>query len=198
MRNPRDVFRPRPPSRPRFSRRSKIITGLIFLVLLAGILSLRGMARMWTDYLWFDSLGHGDVWTEMLVYRVVLSVIFIAVFFLLLYSNLIIADRLGPQTRPPGPEEDLLRHYHEAVGHRRRLVSVVVAGLFALIVGGGTGGEWQKAMLFFNSVDFGIDDPQFGRDIGFYVFQLPFIQFLISWFFRALIIVVCTRIPPFT
>ena len=44
-------------------------------------------------------------------------------------------------------------------------------------------------MLFFNSVDFGIDDPQFGYDIGFYVFRLPFIQFLISWVFRALIIV---------
>ncbi len=189
MRNPRDVFRPRPPSRPRFSRRSKIIAGLILVVLLAAILSLRGTARMWTDYLWFDSLGHGDVWTEILVYKIVLSVIFIAAFFLLMYSNLAIADRLAPQTRPPGPEEELIRHYHDAVGHRRRLVSVVIAILFALIVGGGTGGEWQKAMLFFNSVDFGIDDPQFDRDIGFYVFQLPFIQFLISWFFRALIIV---------
>ena len=189
MRNPRDVFRPRPPSRPRFSRRSKIIAALILVVLLAAILSLRGTARMWTDYLWFDSLGHGDVWTEILVYKIVLSVIFIAAFFLLMYSNLAIADRLAPQTRPPGPEEELIRHYHDAVGHRRRLVSVVIAILFALIVGGGTGGEWQKAMLFFNSVDFGIDDPQFKRDIGFYVFQLPFIQFLISWFFRALIIV---------
>ena len=189
MRNPRDVFRPRPPSRPRFSRRSKIIAGLILVLLLAAILSLRGTARMWTDYLWFDSLGHGDVWTEILVYRIVLSVIFIVLFFLLLYSNLAIADRLAPQTRPPGPEEELLRHYHEAVGHRRRLVSVVIAVLFALIVGGGTGGEWQKAMLFFNSVDFGILDPQFEKDIGFYVFQLPFIQFLISWVFRALIIV---------
>ncbi|MDE0237993.1 MAG: UPF0182 family protein, partial [bacterium] len=189
MQNPRDVFRPRPPSRPRFSRRSKIIAALILVVLLAAILSLRGTARMWTDYLWFDSLGHGDVWTEILVYKIVLSVIFIAAFFLLMYSNLAIADRLAPQTRPPGPEEELIRHYHDAVGHRRRLVSVVIAILFALIVGGSTGGEWQKAMLFFNSVDFGIDDPQFDRDIGFYVFQLPFIQFLISWFFRALIIV---------
>ncbi len=189
MRNPRDVFRPRPPSRPRFSRRSKIIAALIFVVLLAAILSLRGTARLWTDYLWFDSLGHGGVWTEIFVYKIVLSVIFIVLFFILLYSNLAIADRLAPQTRPPGPEEELLRHYHDAVGHRRRLVSIVVAGLFALIVGGGTGGEWQKAMLFFNGVDFGIDDPQFSKDIGFYVFQLPFIQFLISWFFRALIIV---------
>jgi len=189
MRNPREVFRPRSPSRPRFSRRSKIVAGLILVVLLAAILSLRGTARLWTDYLWFDSLGHGDVWTEILVYRIVLSVIFIVAFFALLYSNLVIADRLAPATRPPGPEEELLGHYHDAVGHRRRLVSVVVAALFALIVGGGTGGEWQKAMLFFNSVDFGIEDAQFGYDIGFYVFRLPFIQFLISWVFRALIIV---------
>ncbi len=189
MRNPREVFRPRPPSRPRFSRRSKIIAALILVVLLAAILSLRGTARMWTDYLWFDSLGHGDVWTEILVYKIVLSVIFIVLFFLLLYSNLAIADRLAPSTRPPGPEEELIRHYHEAVGHRRRLVSLVIAGLFALIVGGSTGGEWQKAILFFNSVDFGMEDPQFGRDIGFYVFSLPFIQFLISWIFRAFIIV---------
>ncbi len=189
MRNPRDVFRPRPPSRPRFSRRSKIIAGLILVLLLAAILSLRGTARMWTDYLWFDSLGHGSVWTEILVYKIVLSVIFIVLFFFLMYSNLAIADRLAPSTRPPGPEEELIRHYHDAVGHRRRLVSMVIAILFALIVGGGTGGEWQKAMLFFNRVDFGIDDPQFGYDIGFYVFQLPFIQFLISWMFRALIIV---------
>ena len=189
MRNPRDVFRPRPPSRPRFSRRSKIIAGLILVLLLAAILSLRGTARMWTDYLWFDALGHGYVWTEILVYKIVLSVIFIAIFFLLMYSNLAIADRLAPATRPPGPEEELIRHYHDAVGHRRRLVSVVIAVLFALIVGGGTGGEWQKAMLFFNGINFSINDEQFKKDIGFYVFQLPFIQFLISWFFRALIIV---------
>ena len=166
-----------------------MIAGLIVVVLLAAVLSLRGTARLWTDYLWFDSMGHGDVWSEIIVYKIVLSVIFIVLFFLLLYSNLAIADRLAPTTRPPGPEEELLRHYHDAVGRRRRLVSLVVAVLFALIVGGGTGGEWQKAMLFFNGVDFGIDDPQFSKDVGFYVFQLPFIQFLISWFFRALIIV---------
>ena len=189
MRIPRSAPRPGASARPRFSRRSKIIAALFLVVLLAGILSLRGTARMWTDYLWFDSLGHGDVWTEILVYKIVLSVIFIAAFFLLMYSNLAIADRLAPQTRPPGPEEELIRHYHDAVGHRRRMVSVVIAILFALIVGGGTGGEWQKAILYFNSVEFGIDDPQFSKDIGFYVFELPFIQFLISWFFRALIIV---------
>ncbi|WP_419918347.1 UPF0182 family protein [Candidatus Poriferisocius sp.] len=189
MRVPRSASGSRQPSRPRFSRRSKIILGLIVLVLLVTILSLRGLARLWTDYLWFDHLGHGGVWGEILIYKIVISVVFIVLFFLLLYSNLALADRIAPSSRPPGPEEDLLRHYYTAVGHRRRLVSVVIAVLLALIVGGGTGGEWQKAMLFFNSMDFGLDDPQFNQDIGFYIFRLPFIQFLVSWVFRALIIV---------
>ncbi len=189
MRIPGSGPGPRQPVRSRFSRRSKIILGLTLVVLLAAVLSLRGLARLWTDYLWFDSLGHGEVWGEILGYKIVLSAIFVVLFFLLLYSNLVIADRVAPSSRPPGPEEDLLRHYYTAVGSRRRLVAAVVAVLLALIVGGGTGGEWQKAMLFFNSVDFGLDDPQFNKDIGFYVFRLPFIQFLISWVFRALIIV---------
>ncbi|MYG94803.1 MAG: UPF0182 family protein [Acidimicrobiia bacterium] len=189
MRNPRDVLKSRQPSRPHFSRRSKAITAFIAVLLLVGIFSVRGIAGLWTDYLWFDSLGQGEVWTEILAYKSVLVAIFVTLFFLLMFFNLAIANRIAPPTRPAGPEEDLLRTYHEVVGHRHRLVSVVAAFLLALIVGASSGSEWQKAMLFFNNVDFGREDPQFGYDIGFYVFQLPFIQFLLSWVFRALIIV---------
>ncbi len=189
MRNPRDVFRSRQSSRPRFSRRFKIIAALIVAVVLVGALSVRGLARLWTDYLWFDSLDQGRVWTEIFAYRSLLVALFVTVFFLLMFFNLVLAERIAPKIRPPGPEEDLLRTYHDILGHRHRLVSLVLAFLIALIVGGSAGGEWQKAMLFFNHVEFGRQDPQFGYDIGFYVFQLPFIQFLLSWVFRALIIV---------
>ncbi|MCY4256833.1 MAG: UPF0182 family protein [bacterium] len=189
MRNPRDVLRSRQQSRPRFSRRFKVIGVIVVAVLLVGLLSVRGLARLWTDYLWFDSLGQGGVWTEIFVYRLVLVAIFVSTFFLLMFFNLSIAEKLAPKTRPPGPEEDFLTGYHNAIGHRTRLVSLVLAFFLALIVGGGTGGEWQKAMLFFNSVEFGREDPQFGYDVGFYVFELPFIQFLLGWVFRALIIV---------
>ena len=44
-------------------------------------------------------------------------------------------------------------------------------------------------MLFTHRVDFHRTDPQFHKDIGFYVFQLPFIRFIIDWLFAGLVIV---------
>ena len=39
-----------------------------------------------------------------------------------------------------------------------------------------------KLAIFRNRVDFGIVDQQFGIDVGFYVFQLPFLTFVVNWF----------------
>ena len=49
--------------------------------------------------------------------------------------------------------------------------------------------EWNSWLLFTHGRDFGIEDPQFGTDIGFYVFRLPFLTFLVGWLFAALLIV---------
>ena len=153
------------------------------------MLSLRGLAGFWTDYLWFDALGHENVFVSVFGAQVVLVVLFTLLFFGLLYGNLTVADRLAPPIRPPGPEEDLLRGYHLAVGHRRGLVRLVLSGLFALVAGLGVSGRWQEWLLFTNAVDFGVSDAQFGRDLGFYIFRLPFMSFVISWLFATLVVV---------
>jgi hypothetical protein len=64
-----------------------------------------------------------------------------------------------------------------------------IALFFALIAGIGVAAQWREWILFTNRVDFNIADPQFGRDVGFYVFQLPFIKFIIDWLFAGLVIV---------
>ena len=46
----------------------------------------------------------------------------------------------------------------------------------------------EKAMLFFNSAQFGIQDPIFNTDIGYFVFQKPFIE-LMAWYFIILFVV---------
>ena len=106
----------------------------------------------------------------------------------MLYGNLTVADRLAPRVRPPGPEEDLLRGYHLMVGRRRGLVRLVLSGLFALVAGLGVSGRWEEWLLFTNGVDFGVTDAQFGRDVGFYVFRLPFLSFVVGWLFATLIV----------
>ena len=166
-----------------------MILALSIVALIILIVSLRGIAGFYTDYLWFDSLGFSSVWKRVLLTKMALAGIFMLFTFLLLWGNLYIADRIAPQSRPEGPEEALVSRYHEAIGSRSGLIRIAVSALFALFLGIGTGGQWQDWILFRNRQDFGIKDPQFNTDIGFYVFQLPFIQFLINWLFTAFIVV---------
>src|SRR3546814_16145838 len=53
----------------------------------------------------------------------------------------------------------------------------------------GVSGDGKSLLLFSNCGSCGVNDPQFGTDSGFYVFKLPFLTFLTSWFFAALLIV---------
>jgi hypothetical protein len=157
----------------------------LFLVLV----SLRGIAGFYTDYLWFDELNFTSVWRSVLGVKIALGVIFTLLFFALLWANLAIADLIAPTFRPLGPEEQLIERYYEAVGQRAGLVRAAVAAAFALIAGPGASGQWGAWTLFRNHVPFETRDALFQKDLGFFVFQLPFARFVVDWLFASLVIV---------
>ena len=173
----------------RLSNRGRIILVIVLVGLFILATSLRGIAGVYTDYLWFDSLGLESVWRGIVGARLALGLIFTAAFFVFLFINLTIADRLAPNFRPQGPEEELLERYHEFVNRRSRLLRAAVALLFALIAGAGVSSQWNEWILFTHRQDFGVEDPQFHTDIGFYVFQLPFLSYVVSWLFAAFVII---------
>ena len=192
----------RPPeqmkSRRRRTNRGRILLGVGGLAVFLFFTSIRGLAGFWTDYLWFDSLTMSSVWTSMLWAKIGLGLLFTAVFFVALWANLFLADRLAPKIRPPGPEDELARRWQQFMGRRAILVRSVISLLFALMVGAGVSSQWQSWLFFTNRVDFGINDQQFGRDVGFYVFQLPFLTFVVSWAFAAILVIfVVTTIQHF-
>ena len=173
----------------RRTNRGRILLGFGGLAIFLFFTSVRGLARFWTDYLWFDSLHLSSVWTSVLWAKIGLGLLFTAVFFVALWLNLFIADRLAPKLRPPGPEDELTRRWQQFMGRRAILVRSIVSLLFALLVGAGVSSQWQSWLFFTNRVDFGIVDQQFGRDVGFYVFQLPFLTFVVSWAFAAILVI---------
>ncbi|MFN0028039.1 MAG: UPF0182 family protein [Acidimicrobiales bacterium] len=177
------------PQERRLSPRSRAVVAVAVAALVLLFMSLRGIARFYTDFLWFDSLGLGSVWTGVLGAKVALGLIFTSVFFALLWVNLLIADRLAPRYRPTGPEEDLLARYYDLIGRRGGMLRFMAALLFALIAGAGVSQQWQSWVLFTNRVDFGETDPLHGVEVGFYVFQLPFLRFLVGWLFLAFVII---------
>ncbi|HEV3227623.1 MAG TPA: UPF0182 family protein, partial [Acidimicrobiales bacterium] len=175
--------------RQRRAGRGRIILIVAAIGLFILITTVRSIASFYTDYLWFQSIGQTGVWRGVLGTKLTLAFVFIAIFFGLLWFNLLVADRIAPKFRPAGPEEELRERYHELIGRRTGLVRVVVALLFAVIAGAGASGQWQEWLLFRNYVPFGVKDPQFGKDVGFYVFQLPFMNFVLGWLFAAFVIV---------
>jgi uncharacterized membrane protein (UPF0182 family) len=163
-----------------------ILVGLVVLFIL--VISLRSIAGFYTDYLWFQELHFTSVFRGVLVVQVLLAVFFTALFMVLMLGNLTIADRIAPKFRPAGPEDEVVQHYREAIGPHAGKVRLIVSLIFALFVGIGTRSQWNNWLLFIHATKFPQTDPQFHKNIGFYVFQLPFINFVLNWLFVALII----------
>lgn len=182
MRVPTEV-----PRRRRFRLRGWLIALVVLLVIL--LFSLRGLAGFYTDFLWFDSLGQGSTWSSLLAAKVAPALVFTVVFFAIMFVNLVIADRLAPKYRSTGPEDELIARYQQATGRYTGRIRIGVALFFALIAGIGVSSQWKQWVLFTNATEFGIKDPEFGMDIGFYVFRLPFLEFIVEWLFAGLVIV---------
>ena len=176
-------------SRRRRTSKGRVLLGFGGLAIFLFFTSIRGLAGFWTDYLWFDSLALSSVWTSVLWAKIGLGLLFTAIFFIALWLNLFIADRLAPTVPLPGPEDELSRRWRQFIARRAILIRSVISLLFALLVGAGVSSQWQSWLFFRNRVDFGIVDQQFGIDVGFYVFQLPFLTFVVNWVFAAIIVI---------
>ncbi len=162
---------------------------MIAVVVVVLLLSVRAVATFWTDFLWFDVLDLAAVWRKLLSAKVTLGVGATLVFFVILWLNLLVADRIAPRFRPvAGHDDELLVRYRELVSGRQRVMEVVVALLIAAVPGLGAAGQWREWLLFRYGGNFGAKDPQFGQDIGFFVFRLPFLTQVVDWLFGFLVV----------
>jgi uncharacterized membrane protein (UPF0182 family) len=170
-----------------FGIRGWLIAAAFLLVVL--LLSARGIARIYTDYLWFKEVHFSHTWRQLIEAKAFPALIFSVVFFVLLYVDLVIADRLAPVARSAGPEDEIIERYRNVVVPYAGRIRVVVAAFFSIVMASGVASEWRDWVLFKNATNFGIKDPQFHKDIGFYVFRLPFLEFVAGWTFAALLVI---------
>jgi len=163
-----------------------VLLGLLFVL----FSSLRAIATFWTDYLWFDSVNFPSVWTGVLGTKAGLFGAFALAAFVLTWINLYVADRL----RPPDllfndSTDEMVQRFRTMSKRRTFLARTGAASLVALFAAIGVSGQWQNWILFRNGANFGTNDAQFGRDVGFYIFQLPFLTYVASWIFLTLLTV---------
>ncbi len=162
--------------------------GVIILAVVAIVMIFGGaIVSLYTDWLWFSSLGYEIVFSTILLSKVKVGVVFGVLFFILIYGNLWYARRIAPEPAQISLEQQILdrlgRLARRGIGLLILLGSVVLAGMVGLE--GAT--HWEEYLMYMNGTPFGKTDPLFSLDIGFYVFQLPFINYIYSWLMFGLV-----------
>jgi uncharacterized protein len=169
----------RPAGAPR-RRPVLIITAAILAAIVVGFVALTGF---YADLLWFRSVGFFDVWRTQLVTKGALFIIVGALMAASLLANIIIAFRSRPVFAPIAIEVESLERYRAQIEPLRRAIIIGLGVAAFFFAGGSASSLWREFQLFRNSTPFGVTDPQFGLDISFFAFRLPFYQALLGWAF---------------
>jgi len=169
------------PGRP--PRWGLIVSILVVVFVVFGLLG--GVVNLLTDLMWYDALGRRDVLLTRLWAQVGLFAIGFVAFTLPALASIWLARRIAPQI--PIHRVGQLEIPDLSRGVTLGVAATAVVG--GLISGAAWSGSWQTILVFLNGGPFGTVDPNFGRDIGFYVFDLPFLRFVQSWGVASLVVI---------
>jgi uncharacterized membrane protein (UPF0182 family) len=173
---------------PRSARRYQVAILALLLGLIVLVIITQAGANFFTNYLWYRSVDLSMVWRSMIATKLELGAVFAGAMFIVTWLSLLVVDRIAPRALFMAPELELVRRYQSSIGRYRVTVRTVVSFLVGLAVGAGATGQWQHWLLYLHGGSFGATDPQFHKNVGFFVFKLPFLSFLVDWAQLALVV----------
>jgi len=161
---------------------------VVILAALLVIFSANRIAVLLTDLWWFDERGFRNVFTTVLSTRIVLGVAFGLILAALIAVNLFLVRKLRPFTIPSSPQQAQIQRYRDLADPYLPWLIAAIALLFGFTSGAAVSAQWETFLLWQNATEVGVADPQFGADVGFYLFELPFWTLLQSWLFTSLVL----------
>jgi len=153
---------------------------VILALALALVLVVLGILGNWY---WFLTVGYEEIYFSILVTRVMLFTAGFLVFFAFAFLNVRYASRNAARLRGEEPEPFSAAGFFAAV-------AAVFAGL-------SVAGSWETVLKYLNQTPFGVMDPIFGYDVGFYVFSLPFYSLILNYFVILFIVTIILCALPY-
>lgn len=173
------------PARPSRRSRALVITAVVLIAVFFGLTTF---ASIYTDRLWYSEVGYGEVFSTLLWTKVALFVAFGLVMGAAVGASVFFAYRYRPLFRPSSPEQTNLDRYRDIVTPIRAWLLVGISLVVGAFAGASGLGQWRNFLLWRNSEPFGETDAYFDRDIGFFVFELPWLHYLVDFVMAAAVI----------
>ncbi|CAN5659318.1 UPF0182 family protein [soil metagenome] len=177
------------------ARRSR--RGLVFAAIFVFLLLGGRIVRFSTDVLWFREVGLSSVLFKSLLTQLGVGVAVAVLVALVVWVNLVLAGRIAPSYRARfevvAGRPDPLDQYRDLLDPHLKSIRIAVALFVGLLTGLSAASAWQTVLLWMNRVSWeGVDarfqpDAQFGKDVGFYVFDLPFLRDVLGWLWFSLL-----------
>ena len=153
-----------------------IIAAIIAVLLFFGPM----LVGMYTDWRWFGSIDYRSVFTTAIIARIVLFIIFGLVAAAVVWAAGFFAWRGRPDSLDMGDLNSPVYQYRQSIEKSMGVLFKVIPAIVGIIAGFIGQSHWRDVMLFLNGQDFGVEDPQFHHDLGFYAFSLPVLQMVVS------------------
>ena len=147
--------------------------------------------KYYGDWLWFNNLNYGSVFNTMIITKVISFILFFLVFVLFFSLHIRIAHKRGAPTRgtlvfpADDPRQVILEIYKGKAVFWLWVALILVLGIFR---SSHAVGQWSNFLQFTHASSFGIQEPIFGKDVGFYVFKLPVYRFIAGWYLSMVVL----------
>jgi uncharacterized membrane protein (UPF0182 family) len=167
-------------------RRWPVIAVVVLVVL---FLLFTFLSSFYVDVLWYREVHLSQVFWTRIWAQAGLAAAFFITFFMLLLANLLVTRRLAPKVVALTPEQEIVERFRENAEPYLRWAVPLGAAVLSLFVGLAASGHWQEFLLWRSrsGITFGEPEAQFGLDPAYYIFTLPWLEYLQSWLFGALI-----------
>lgn len=148
-----------------------------FLILLFVILPFASsLITYYTDWLFFVETGFTSVFTTTLYAKSAVGFSFGFLLLMFVMLNLYFANRFTFPYSGTFVIGGNFRINRDGIAHLIKPVCYLVTLAMALFIGNWGAYRWEEVLLFINGGTVGIIDPVIGKDIGFYLFTLPFLE----------------------
>ncbi|MDO5670838.1 MAG: UPF0182 family protein [Corynebacterium sp.] len=172
---------------PSLNRPPRLLSWIVGIIAVLFIVTPM-IIGFYTDWLWFGEVDFRGVFTKVLLVRLALFFAFALIAGFIVWLAGFFTWRNRPDSLETLDLNSPVHQYRQALDKSVRALLIgipVVVGLFAGFVGQGT---WRTVMMFINGSSFGVQDPQFGHDLGFYAFNLPMIRLVVDTLSMLLVI----------